>query len=117
MKRNRELRIDYMMQKINEDCMKILLQRAEKKTLKEAETREVYQMVCNTAEDIIFRFYRYIENLPTACEDWNGDILKEMDNMLEYANECIEDICKTYNCKLYPFSMNERRYMQLVVIQ
>ena len=114
---NRELRIDYMMQKINEDCMKILLQRAEKKTLKEAETREVYQMVCNTAEDIIFRFYRYIENLPTAYEDWNGDILKEMDNMLEYANECIEDICKTYNCKLYPFSMNERTYMQLVVIQ
>ena len=112
-KNNRELRIDYMMKEIDEDCMKILLQRAEKKTLKETEIREVLQMVCNTAEDVIFRFFRYVENLPTNCEVWNDDILKEMDTMLEYANECTEDICRTYNCKLYPFVINDKGYMNI----
>jgi hypothetical protein len=62
-KKNRDLRIDYLLNKIEPDVMKVMFQRAEKKTMKDAEMREVYQIVCNTGEDVIFRFYAYIEEL------------------------------------------------------
>jgi hypothetical protein len=110
-KKNRELRIDYLMNKTDEDTMKILLQRNEKKTMKDTEIREVYVMVCNTAEDIIYRFYAYIENLPRINVTWNSDILDEMNAMLVYANECIDDICKTYQCRLTHFITKESGFM------
>jgi len=107
---NRELRIHYLLNKIQPDVMKVMFQRAEKKTLKESETREIYQMVCNTSEDIIMRFAGYIDELaPNSAFD--SKILDEMDKMLEYANECILDICRTYQCKLYKFILEEKNYM------
>jgi hypothetical protein len=109
-KNNRELRISYLLNKIEPDIMKIMFQRAEKKTMKDAEMREVYQMICNTGEDIIFRFFAYIEGLTTNSA-FNANILDEMDNMLEYANECIDDICKTYNCKIHKFIIEPTNYM------
>jgi hypothetical protein len=105
-KNNRELRISYLLNKIEPDIMKVMFQRAEKKTMKDAEMREVYQMICNTGEDIILRFFAYIEGL-TKNSAFNANILNEMDNMLEYANECIDDICKTYHCKIHKFIVNE----------
>jgi len=109
---NRELRIKYLMNETDEQNLKVELQRAEKKTLKDAEIREVYEMVCNTAEDIIFRFYAYIEMLPLECQTWNSSILDEMNPMLEYANECIKDICKTYHCKLNKFMTSHENFMR-----
>ena len=123
---NRRFRIEFMMNEITEDRLKILLQRNEKKALKTIELRDVYQMIINTAKDIIFRFHDYVNSLPylenigpyrnlnikyTVAPDatnigepdesntvWNANILKEMDLMLEYANECFGDISNTYGC-------------------
>jgi hypothetical protein len=111
-KNNRDLRISYLQKTIDPDTMKIMFQRAEKKTLKDAETREVYQMVCNTGEDIITRFAAYIDRLSLNSE-FDSNILDEMDKMLEYANECKDEICKTYQCKLHKFNLKETNYMTI----
>jgi hypothetical protein len=128
---NRQYRIQYMMNEISESQLKILLQRNEKKVLKTNELRDVYLMLTNTAKDILFRFRDYIERLPDEhviretrirynnVPDpsnigepipentvWNANILKEMDVMIEYTNECFEDISKTYGCAQYRLSTN-----------
>jgi hypothetical protein len=111
-KNNRDLRIDYLLNKVQPDAMKMLIQRAEKKTLKESETREVYIMVCNTGEDIIMRFAAYIDELAPNSQ-FNSHILDEMNKMLEYANECMEDISKTYQCRYYKFITDDTNFMSI----
>ena len=109
---NRQMRVDYLMNKIQPNNMKIMLQRAEKKTLRESETREVLQMVCNTSEDIMLRFAEYIDRLEPNSE-FDSKILDEMDKMLEYANECIHDIGTTYQCRVNTFILKAEDYMRI----
>jgi hypothetical protein len=106
--KNRNLRIKYLMREIDANELKNELQRLEKKTLKDAEKREVFQMVTNTAEDIIYRFFASVETMDYL----KTDILSEMDTMLHYANECIEDICKTYHCTIRRFETSADNYMR-----
>jgi hypothetical protein len=109
-RKNRQLRIYYLRKLLTQDELKIALQREEKKTLKNAETREVFQMLITTAEDIMNRFYHYIIALPTESH-WDNSIINEMDYMLNYANECIGDICQTYGCTMRKLNTQLDNYM------
>lgn len=104
--RNESLRIAYMRNRITEADFKTQLQRSEKKAEKSREIYNVLEILVTTATDIIHRFE---DHLNAAADNmWEMTILEEIDPIVEYANECLRDISKTYNSKRIVFS-NELR--------
>ena len=104
--RNQELRIQYMRNKITEDAFKITLQRDEKKYEKNREIRNVFELLETTITDIILRFIEHLEQ----CEagKWENTIIKEVEQIVNYANDCFSDISKTYNSKCIRFTNHLR---------
>ena len=100
--RNEELRIQYMLNKITEEDFKILLQRNEKKFEKYREIHNILDLLKTTITDIIRRFIDHLEK----CEPgkWEDKILNEVEPIVNYANECLFDISKTYKSKCLVFS-------------
>jgi hypothetical protein len=98
-RRNEKLRVKYMRKRITEDEFKNTLQRDDKKFQKNREINNVYEILTNTITDIIFRFLDVLQNSNTL----NAKILKEVDPIVQYVNECLVDISKTYSCKLRLF--------------
>lgn len=104
--RNESLRVAYMRNRITEAEFKTQLQRSEKKAEKSREIYNVLEILVTTATDIIHRFE---DHLNAASDNmWEMTILEEIDPIVEYANECLRDISKTYNSKRLVFS-NELR--------
>lgn len=102
---NQSLRIQYMRGKISEENFKIYIQQHEKKHQKNLEIRNILQLVHDTCSDIIFRFYdEFIK------PSWKGDFstLDEIAGITSYANECFNDTCNTFKCKLLQFNNNIR---------
>jgi hypothetical protein len=92
---NQDLRVKYMRQEIDEKQFKILLQRNEKKVQKRIETRNVLQVLSTTSTDILFRFKHHAETCtPNTIKDTT--ILNEIDEIVKYVNEQLEEIGKTY---------------------
>jgi len=104
--RNEGLRIQYMRNQITEDDFKITLQRDEKKYEKNRELRNVFELLETTITDIIVRFVEYLEQ----CEpgQWENTIIKEVEQIVNYANDCFLDISKTYNSKSIRFTNHLR---------
>jgi len=100
--RNEELRIQYMLNKITENDFKILLQRNEKKFEKYREIHNILDLLKTTITDIIRRFIDHLEK----CEPgkWEDKILNEIEPIVNYANDCLFDISKTYKSKCLIFS-------------
>jgi hypothetical protein len=100
--RNLGLRIQYMRNNITEDEFKITLQRDEKKYEKNRELRNVFELLETAVTDIILRFVEHLEQ----CEpgQWENKIIKEIEQIVSYANECFLDISKTYNSKCIIFT-------------
>ena len=104
--RNQGLRIQYMRNQITEDAFKTTLQRDEKKYEKNRELRNVFELLETTITDIIVRFVEYLEQ----CEpgQWENTIIKEVEQIVNYANDCFLDISKTYNSKSIRFTNHLR---------
>ena len=98
---NEELRIQYMRNMITEEKFKLQIQQIDKKSQKMTEISNILNMVIITSTDIIHRFYNEM-----LVETWvyNIETLKEIDRILEYANNCLIDISKTYNSKQLVFN-------------
>jgi hypothetical protein len=95
--KNQDLRIQYLRNLITEEDFKVKLQQNEKKYQKKREVNNVYDILVNTLTDIIFRFNRHLdESAPGQC---NMAILDEINPIIEYANECFQEIGKTYGSK------------------
>lgn len=99
---NQDLRVKYLRNQIDENQFKILLQRRDKKRQKNREIYNILQMVFNATVDIIFRIYDPIRN----TTDWDENVftpLNEIEALTDYANECLEDVSKTYDgrCKTF----------------
>ena len=104
--RNEGLRIQYMRNKITEDAFKITLQRDEKKYEKNREIHNVFELLETTITDIVLRFVEHLEQ----CEpgQWENTIIKEVEQIVNYANDCFFDISKTYNSKSIRFTNHLR---------
>jgi len=101
-RRNEMLRIAYMRNKISEQNFKITLQRNQKKIEKHTEIHNILEILLTTVTEII---YRFIENLRTTVEgNWDMAILEEIDPIVDYTNECLREISKTYSSKLIRFN-------------
>ena len=100
---NEELRIDYMRGKISEELFKSKLQQNNKKFEKKREIFEVLQLFKNTITDIMYRYkdavkQLYDSELTQPKEEYeNIRILDEVQVIIEYVNECLLNISKTYS--------------------
>lgn len=100
---NRNLRIDYMLNRIDEDQYKKSIQQLEKKTEKAREYMNVLEILVNTITDVMARFceqlFRHSDGFAnvTAAGDDVFMILDEIPRIIAYVNECLEDISKNYS--------------------
>jgi len=101
-RRNEDLRIQYMRNQLAEDAFKTILQRNEKKCEKFREIHNIIDVLKTTVSDIILRFVEHLEQARPG--KWEDKILKEVEPIVEYANECLRDISKTYKSKCIVFS-------------
>jgi len=100
--RNEILRIQYMRNIITEDDFKTILQRNEKKVEKYREIHNVLTILLTTVTDIILRFRTYLSG--TTNNEFNDTILKEINPLVDYVNECLRDTAKTYKSKNIQFN-------------
>jgi len=95
--KNQDLRVQYLRNLINEADFKIKLQQNEKKYQKKREVNNIYEILVNTVTDISLRFQQHLNEAEEGkC---NMDILNEINPILQYANECFQDIAKTYGSR------------------
>jgi hypothetical protein len=100
--RNEDLRVLYMRNQITEEDFKRIIQRDEKKYEKNREIHNILDLLKTAITDIILRFIEHLEK----CEPgkWEDKILNEIEPIVNYANECLFDISKTYKSKCLIFS-------------
>ena len=108
MNRNEYLRIQYMRNIISEVQFKTQLQRNEKRVEKKREIHNVLDIILTTLTDIILRFEAHLNT--AEIDDWNMDILEEIDPIVDYANGCLLDISRVYKSRVIQFS-NEIRLL------
>ena len=86
---------------INEDQFKVLLQQQDKRNDKNREIRDILQMVVNTVTDIIFRFHDEIKKRDWRYTPEVENYKKEIERIIEYANECLMVVSKTYSSVIF----------------
>lgn len=91
---HQDLRIKYMLNKIDENNFKTQLQRINKKQEKNQEILNILEMTYYAVTDIIYRIQKQLNDTP---DHLNITIFDELQNLVEYSNECFLDISKTYN--------------------
>ena len=103
---NREVRIKYLMNEMNEEQFKTTIQRCNKRREKNREIHDVLLMYVNTATDVIYRYVDIISKISKSNESTTSDyveadqsLINEMNNLCNYATECMQDISKTYGSK------------------
>jgi len=115
---NQKLRIKYLLNEIDEEQLKVLLQRCDKRNQKHHEIYEVLDTVQQAATDILFRL---LDHATKVVGRWGGSrcltkehpgfvpflaSLKELDALNLYANQCLAGIATAYNS--VPLALNER---------
>jgi hypothetical protein len=107
---NLELRVKYINGDISEEKLKTILQRRAKLQAKKTEYFHIFDMVVNMSTNIILRYQAYIVDMdPIENVDdiiIENTALKEMQPLIEYANECLRKIAKTYSSKEKLFDAN-----------
>lgn len=99
---NQDLRVKYLRKEIDENEFKTLLQRKEKRRKKNQEIVNILQTVYNGTVDIIFRLERAVRTLNKDEPNLVFPILNEVDELIDYANNCFIDVGKTYeSCPLF----------------
>jgi hypothetical protein len=100
---NQELRVQYLTEQITKDDFKTALSREAKQFNKKREIGQVIQTVVFGMSDILTRLVNVLrENHDRDTETNYIDtdkifaLFSEIDVLIEYANECLEFICKQY---------------------
>ena len=100
---NLELRVLYLTKEITEEEFKTALSREAKQFNKRIEIGQVIQTVIFGMGDILTRLIQFLRKTDDQANTVNycdtAEILKyfrEIDALIEYANECLEFICKQY---------------------
>jgi len=99
--RNRALRIQFLMNDIDEKNFKIKLQQADKKHSKERDIQNVYEMVIAASGDILRRFLKYLSD---TTSNFTMIILDEFQPLINYANECLSQVQYVYGGDVMQFT-------------
>jgi len=115
---NLSLRKEYMRDLITEDNFKRMIRIRDTERQKKNEISQVLNMFVTCSTDILFRCLEELKEIDknnksikipflNYLQHYNGIILNlekyriELNELLEYSNQCLSDISKTYKCKLY----------------
>ena len=98
--RNRNIRIEYIMKKIDMDKMKFLLQKREKENEKKKEYNDIITMFINAMTEILYRLK------DTENKKKKSEICDEMQTLRQYTNECLKRVSKYYNSKEHYINEN-----------
>ena len=93
----------YLRNLMNVDEFKAILQKNDKKNSKKRDIYLVYIMFINTATDILYRFSDILGDTDDIDDDKQRlliDTLNEVKHIVKYSNECLDEIEKTYKCKI-----------------
>jgi hypothetical protein len=100
---NQELRVQYLTEQITKADFKSALSREAKQYNKKREIGQVIQTVVFGMSDILTRMVNILRENHDRTNDTNYidpdkifAIFSEIDALIEYANECLEFICKQY---------------------
>jgi hypothetical protein len=99
---NLELRVDYLTEKITKEEFKSALSREAKQFNKKLEIGQVIQTVVFGMSDILTRLVNLLRETNNNHSVSNLDpgqifgMFSEIDALIDYANECLEFICKQY---------------------
>jgi hypothetical protein len=100
---HQDLRVAYLRKYIDEREFKMRLQRMDKKTNMQREIYDILNVVQNAVTDILYRYHDKIVNMILAYELSSDEtkaeldiIMDEIPRIIEYANECLHDVSKTY---------------------
>lgn len=104
--KNRKLRILLMRNKMTETAFKSQIQKNEKKHAKYQEIYNVFQLLVNGISDIILRYIESLRITPTFFNEETRIILKEIEPMINYGNECFAEISFTYKSKIIRVNSN-----------
>ena len=97
-RRNEDLRVRYLMNELSEEEMRDQLQKDDKRHHKNQELADIYTLLGTTVTDILFRFANLLDrDKHTKPERIDDSMLNEIDRIIEYANECLLDVCYTYS--------------------
>ena len=103
LEKNQELRVNYLLNEIDEETFKILIQRNDKKHRKNNEVSQVIQVSITAVTDIVFRIIDNFKN--SVCgEDKFDELMSEFNGVREYCNEIFKDISFAYDCVQYNFN-------------
>lgn len=101
---NRDLRVDYLLNRITEEQFKITLQQREKHKNKKKDFRNIFQMFVDVGFDLI----RQALTCLNVSDLKNSVIL--IDNLIIYVNDNLKQIGKLYKC-VYP-GIDNYNYIQ-----
>lgn len=102
---HQDLRVAYLRNYIDESEFKMRLQRMDKKTSQKREIYDILTVIQNATTDILYRYLDMITQkmdnttYNRLSEDDKRDILlipSEIKNIINYANECLQDVSTTY---------------------
>jgi hypothetical protein len=97
-RRNEDLRVRYLMNEITEEDMQDQLQKDDKRHHKNQELADIYTLLGNTVTDILFRFSNQLErDKNTRVDIIDESMLDEINQIVDYANECLADVAYTYS--------------------
>jgi hypothetical protein len=91
---NIDLRIRYMLNEIDEEEWKVLLQRREKRAAKEADLRMLCEMLYESGRDIFQRLKK----------GYKEEYVQELNALREYYNAELAKIASRYACKVHPLN-------------
>jgi len=107
-RRNQNLRVQYLSNEISEANFKLQLQRDDKRHHKAQEVSEIFDIVVNVVTDNMYRFIAYLDDAPQ--NDINTDMFVEIHRIVDYANECLADVSKTYGTTRMALDYTVRLY-------
>jgi hypothetical protein len=119
---NEKLRIEYLRNRIQEDKFKVMVQREHTKFEKKKDIYDVLTMFIQCSTDIVLRFAEELETIhgnKAVVADHAAKltgILEEMNPLVDYVNECLDTISKTYHSVTWEIKIpNEHLRYDLVL--
>ena len=105
---NIDLRIEYLLQNINDESMMAILIQRERKAEKDRELRRIYETLTAAAIDIARRIVDVAETKGKDPENFQP-LMSELDELRKFINEALDVLRRRYNCTIHGFDTNWER--------
>lgn len=105
---NIDLRIEYLLNRIDDSSMMGTLIQREKKIEKDRELRRIYETLTGAATDIFRRIYDTAQAKGKVQENFTP-LMTELDELRKFINEALDVLRRRYNATIHGFDTNWER--------